>query len=163
MILDISNNQQKFEITHEMESFVRNCIKSAIKAQKLDIPIEISVVLTDNEGIRDLNRDYRGKDATTDVLSFPLYEKCDDLKLMKGDEAVALGDIIISLEKADTQAIEYGHDFLTELGFLLIHGMLHLLGYDHEIDENSEKLMRSKEKYIMEHVGLVREDWTGEC
>jgi len=160
MILDISNNQQKYEFTHEMESLIRNCIESAIKAENLDIPVEISVVLTDNVGIRDLNREYRGKDDSTDVLSFPLCESSDDLKLIAGDEALALGDIVISLEKAHSQSIEYDHEFSTEIGFLLVHGTLHLLGYDHEIDEDNEKLMRSREKYIMDHLGLIRGDWT---
>lgn len=163
MILDISNNQQKYEFTNEMESFIRNCVESAIKAEKLDIPVEISIVLTDNVGIRDLNREYRGKDVSTDVLSFPLCESRNDLKLIEIEEVVALGDIVVSLEKAHSQSIEYNHDFTAEIGFLLVHGTLHLLGYDHEIDKDNEKLMRNREKYIMENLGLIREDWTDGC
>jgi probable rRNA maturation factor len=149
-----------YEFTPEMENFILNCISSVIKAEELDIPVEISIVLTDNKGIRELNRDYRGKDVPTDVLSFPLYESMEDMTLFEGDEAVALGDIVISLEKAHSQSIEYSHDFMTELGFLLVHGTLHLLGYDHEISEDSEMLMRSREKHIMDSLKLIREDWT---
>jgi len=162
MILDISNDQQKYEFTSEMESLIHNCIVSTIEAEKLDTPVEVSIVLTDNEGIRKLNYNYRGKDIPTDVLSFPLIECTKDLVLSEGDEAIALGDIIISLEKAHSQSIEYNHDFLTELGFLIVHGMLHLLGYDHETDADNEKLMHKKEKHIMEGLGLIREDWTDE-
>lgn len=160
MILDISNDQQKYEITAEMENFIRSSLESVIKAEKLDMPLEISVVLTDNEGIRELNRDYRGKDVPTDVLSFPLCESLEDMLLLEGDEAIALGDIVVSLEKAHSQSIEYGHGFKDEIGFLIVHGMLHLLGYDHEKDEENERIMRSREKHIMVNLGLVREDWT---
>jgi probable rRNA maturation factor len=163
MILDISNNQKKYEFTHEIEDFISNCIESAIKVEKLNVPVEISVVLTDNEGIRELNRDYREKDVPTDVLSFPLYENLEDMMLLEDEEAIALGDIVVSLEKAHSQSIEYNHDFKTELGFLIVHGMLHLLGYDHEKDEDNEKIMRNREKRIMESLGLLREDWTDGC
>lgn len=162
MILDISNDQQKYEFTPEMEHLIHNCIEAAIKTQKLTIPVEISVVLTDNEGMRELNRDYRGKDVPTDVLSFPLYESHEDIILLEGDEAAALGDIVVSLEKAHSQSIEYGHDFMTELGFLCVHGALHLLGYDHEKDEDTEKLMRNREKHILDSLRLIREDWMDE-
>lgn len=158
MILDISNDQQKYDFTPEIDSFVRNCVKVVLKAESLDVPAEISVVLTDNESICKLNLNYRGIEAPTDVLSFPQYEMREDIRLSEGDETAALGDIVISLEKADSQAIEYGHDFLTELGFLLVHGMLHLLGYDHETGECNEKLMRSREKHVMENLGLIRGD-----
>jgi len=159
MILDISNNQQKYKFTPEMENFIYKCIASALKEETLGIPVEVSIVLTDNDEIRELNATYRGIDAPTDVLSFPLFDNREDLKLMQGDEAAVLGDIVISLEKADTQAIEYGHDFLTELGFLLVHGLLHLIGYDHEKDQKNEKLMQTREKHIMKTLSLLREDY----
>ena len=120
---------------------------------------EISLTLVDNDRIHELNRDYRGKDYPTDVLSFAMQEESDDEPEIFGldEEGIdnILGDIIISVEKARAQAEEFGHSFERELVFLAVHGALHLLGYDHE-DEEERVVMREKEEEIMAQIGLTR-------
>ena len=115
-------------------------------------PAEISVTFTDNEGIRELNKQYRDIDAPTDVLSFPMGENGEyDTNLETG--AKILGDVVISVEKAVEQAEAFGHTLQREIGYLTAHSVLHLLGYDHI--ENMDKVrMREKEEYVMEALGL---------
>jgi probable rRNA maturation factor len=106
-----------------------------------------------------LNRDYRNKDAATDVLSFPLEEEMDgesEPEVIGGPTERMLGDIVISIEKVVEQAGEYGHSIERELAFLAVHGMLHLLGYDHETDAAAERIMRSEEKRILIALGIER-------
>ena len=111
----------------------------------------------DNEQIRELNRDYRNKDAATDVLSFPLGE---DGVYDKNEEtgALLLGDIVISVERAKEQAEQYGHSLERELGWLTVHSMLHLLGYDHETGEEEARDMRAREEAVLTSLGLTRKD-----
>jgi len=111
--------------------------------------VEISVVVTDNDGIQELNKKYRGLDCPTDVLAFPMYESTlQVIDAIKEFREVLLGDVIISLEKAQEQAEEYGHSLEREIGFLVIHGVLHLLGFDHK-DEKQRKIMRQEEDKIL--------------
>lgn len=120
---------------------------------------EISVLLVDNATIRELNRDYRAKDAPTDVLSFPLEEEREgdaEPAVIGGPSARLLGDIVISMEKAVEQAAEYGHSVERELAFLAIHGLLHLLGHDHEKGEAAKQAMRAEEKRILAALGISR-------
>ena len=120
---------------------------------------EVSVLVVDNETIRQLNRDYRDKDMATDVLSFPLEEEqdgSDEPEVIGGPMERMLGDIVISIEKAEAQAKEYGHSIERELAFLAVHGMLHLLGHDHEADAAAEKIMRAEEKRILALLGIGR-------
>ena len=114
---------------------------------------EVSVTFTDNEGIHALNREYRNVDRPTDVLSFPLSDG-DDYDT-DGD-AVLLGDIVISLERAQTQAEEYGHSFEREVAFLTVHSMLHLLGYDHETSPEDERDMFARQDEILISAGMTR-------
>lgn len=114
-------------------------------------PCEVSVHLTDDTGIRSLNRTYRNMDQATDVLSFG---SDDDDTLPDGTRL--LGDIIISLERATEQAGEYGHSYEREVAFLVVHGVLHLLGYDHEEDEQRRE-MRAREEGVLARLGLQRE------
>ncbi|MBO8141428.1 MAG: rRNA maturation RNase YbeY [Firmicutes bacterium] len=122
---------------------------------------EVSVTFVDDSAIRELNRDYRGKDAATDVLSFPLWEP-DDIRLIREDprrfpeRPLPLGDVVISLETAARQAEEYGHSLGREVAFLCVHGVLHLLGYDHE-DDAGRHLMRAREESILSAAGWPRE------
>ena len=109
---------------------------------------ELSIVLCDDAFIRPLNRDYRGKDAATDVLSFAMQEG-DDLL----EEDPILGDLVISVETAGRQAAEQGHDLASELRVLLVHGLLHLLGYDHEVDEVEAAEMRAAEAKLLSELG----------
>ena len=118
---------------------------------------EVSLVFVDNEEIKVLNKEYREIDSATDVLSFPMYER-EDLNLLKSKEfpeEILLGDIVISLEKAQEQKTEFGHSFKRELMYLFIHGMLHLFGYDH-LEEDEKKEMRSREEIILEKFLLTR-------
>lgn len=117
---------------------------------------EISITLVDNKRIHELNMEYRGKDAPTDVISFALEEMGEgEIPVIGGQGPVHLGDIIISVDKAKEQAEEYGHSFKREIGFLAVHGFLHLVGYDH-MTEEEEKKMFAKQKEILDAYGLKR-------
>ena len=118
---------------------------------------EVSITLTDDAHIHDLNREYRGIDRPTDVLSFALHESDEpEIIFDDGDHVDALGDIVVSVERARAQALEYGHSFKREIIFLIVHGMLHLLGYDH-IDEADRLEMEAEQKFIMSELEIGRE------
>lgn len=159
----ISNSQSKVDITPIMRGLVRRVINGTLKYEDFGEDAEVSVTFTDNEGIRELNRNYRNIDRETDVLSFPLLEDASvpDGDMIADDEeeekrAVALGDIVVSLEKASSQAEEYGHSFERELAFLCVHSMLHLLGYDHETGEDDERQMFFKQDEILRLLDITR-------
>ncbi|ACL22283.1 protein of unknown function UPF0054 [Desulfitobacterium hafniense DCB-2] len=116
---------------------------------------EVSLTLVDDARIHELNRDYRGVDRPTDVLSFALQEERSDEPDILDYEDHLLGDIIISVERARAQAIDYGHSFERELVYLAVHGTLHLLGYDHMEEEDKEE-MRRQEEAVMSQIGLLR-------
>ena len=116
---------------------------------------ELSILLCDNKKIHELNNEYRGIDRPTDVLSFALNEG-DDYEGSE-EEHHLLGDMILSLERAHEQAIEYGHSFERELAYLTTHSCLHILGYDHMTDED-KKEMRTEEEFVLSNLGYVRED-----
>jgi len=117
---------------------------------------ELSVTFTDNEGIHVLNRESRGVDRPTDVLSFPLYAFTEeDMPPKVG--TVILGDMVLSVERAMEQAEEYGHSLRREVAFLTVHSMLHLLGYDHETGEEDERKMFSLQDAVMEEIGITRD------
>ena len=149
-----TRNEQKIEtVPPSLRALVRRAAKAALEYEKVTFVPEISVTFTDNEGIRELNAAHRNIDRPTDVLSFPLFEKEDLADASDGD---ALGDIVISLERAREQANEYGHSYEREVAFLTVHSMLHLLGYDHEISEKDEKEMFEKQEEILKTIGLGR-------
>ena len=117
------------------------------------------VTLTNNNEIHEINKKFRDVDRPTDVLSFPMYEsnEIDSLRKAKqGNEEEILGDIIVSVEKVREQAEEYEHSFERELAYLVTHGMLHLLGYDHMVEEEKE-IMREREEKILTDLGIVRD------
>lgn len=118
---------------------------------------EVSVTFTDNARIQEINRKYREKDAPTDVISFALEEMGEGEITISGAEGLPrmLGDIVISVPRAKEQAVDYGHSFERELGFLAVHGLLHLLGYDH-MTEEEEKVMFQKQRDILNEYGLER-------
>ncbi|SHN86051.1 rRNA maturation RNase YbeY [Desulfitobacterium chlororespirans] len=116
---------------------------------------EVSLTLVDDARIHELNRDYRGVDRPTDVLSFALQEETEDEPDILDYEDHLLGDIIISVERARAQAADYGHSFERELVYLAVHGTLHLLGYDHLEEEDKEE-MRRQEEAVMSQIGLLR-------
>ena len=115
---------------------------------------EVSVTLTNDAHIHALNRDYRGVDRPTDVLSFALTES-EEPEIFDAPGGVVLGDLVISLERAAAQAETYGHSFLRELSFLTVHGMLHLLGYDH-IEEEERLEMEEEQRHVMDVLGIAR-------
>lgn len=159
MKISIINKQKKTAVVKELRDTIKNVVSKAVEVEDIKIPFEVCIVLTGNIGIRKLNRQFRNMDKPTDVLSFPMYEESEIKGILKGNETngtIALGDIVISLEKAQEQANEYGHSFERETAYLAAHGLLHLLGYDH-ISQKEKELMRQKEEQIMELVNLRRE------
>jgi probable rRNA maturation factor len=149
--LSLINNQKKINVPDEVELLIEQVIINVLKWENIDKFCEVSVMFVDNEEIRNLNRDYRNIDKATDVLSFPQY---DDLSIVEEEELI-LGDIVISLERAKEQAVEYNHSFVREIAFLTCHSMFHLLGYDHDTDENT-KIMREKEEGVLTEMGINR-------
>lgn len=145
------------------EELIRGCIVTALAEEGVSLPCEISVLVTDNRGIHEINREQRQVDRPTDVLSFPMFEltpgepPADEALLDPATGRLPLGDMVLSLEQAAAQAEEYGHGLRRELGYLAVHSVLHLLGYDH-LDEGAGKArMRRREEAIMERLGLPRE------
>ena len=154
--IDWSDNQTKYKTGFLLRYRLKKAIRAALKFEKFNQDVMVSVSFTDNEGIRELNREYRNKDAATDVLSFPMYTMEEDDR-PEPDMAAELGDIVLSLERAGEQAEEYGHSFERETAFLTVHSVLHLLGYDHERSEEEEKDMFRRQEEIMTILGLPRD------
>jgi probable rRNA maturation factor len=143
-------------VTEEQQNELEQLLLLAAKMENVADGAELSVTFVDNERIQEINREYRDKDKATDVISFAMEEMGEgELEIIGGDIPAVLGDIIISIPKTHEQAKEYGHSFMRELGFLTVHGFLHLLGYDHETAEQ-EKEMFDKQKEILEAYGLKR-------
>lgn len=145
------------------EEYVKTCktaLSEALKSEGHDFDAEVNLIFTDDAEIREINRENRGIDRATDVLSFPmLVAKNGELTISPFDVVdgkVILGDIVISLERAKAQAEQYGHSIFREIGFLAVHSMLHLLGYDHEDGEEEEKIMFAKQEKVLENIGLRR-------
>ena len=149
------NDQKQIPVTPAMRALVRRTVKETLAHENFAKDCEVSVTFTDNNAIRVLNRDFRGKDAVTDVLSFPLLEDCDAEST--DGEPVALGDVVISLERALSQSQEYGHSFEREICFLTAHSVLHLLGYDHETSREDETYMNDTCEEVLSGMGLTRE------
>ncbi|XWN53441.1 rRNA maturation RNase YbeY [Anoxybacillus flavithermus] len=144
------------EITEQQIELIEQLLQHAAKEEHVPDDAEVSVTFVDNEKIREINRDYRGKDQPTDVISFALEEMGEEeIEIVGIDVPPVLGDIIISVPKAREQAEQYGHSFMRELGFLAVHGFLHLLGYDHETEEE-EKVMFAKQEQLLQQFGLTR-------
>jgi len=151
----------------EMEQLLKQGISEALLTEGSEYEnAEVGLLLVDDKTIHQLNKDYRGVDRPTDVLSFALREQTeeepeicwdslDDSEQIKPYEDLVLGDIVISVERARSQAAEYGHSLGREMVYLAVHGALHLLGYDHCTDED-RALMREKEEQIMNKLGLSR-------
>ena len=148
-------------ISDEKRAFIRRVIRTALAAEGVTFPCEIDVLLTHDAGIHQINRDMRQVDRATDVLSFPEFDLTPGQ--LPGEEdadpgtgLVPLGDMVISMEHVTAQAKEYGHSNRRELAYLVVHSVLHLLGYDH-LDEGPMKAqMRGREEAIMTELGLTR-------
>ncbi|MDM5211654.1 rRNA maturation RNase YbeY [Peribacillus sp. NJ4] len=157
MILAIDLMDETNEVTEEAQRLVESILQFAAKKENIEKDTELSVTFVDNERIREINKEYRHKDSATDVISFALEEMGEDeVEIVGAEMPRMLGDIIISIERTKEQAEEYGHSFDRELGFLALHGFLHLLGFDH-MNEEDEKVMFTKQKEILEEYGLSRE------
>ena len=153
----ISNSQKKVKIPTGIRLLIRRCCHAVMQLEKFDGAAEVSVRFVDNEEIRKLNKTYRNLDKKTDVLSFPLGENGNyDINMDTG--AKMLGDIVISMEKAVEQAKEYNHPLQREVGFLTVHSMLHLLGYDHETGGIEAVRMREKEETVLTQIGWKRDN-----
>ena len=146
----INDEQDKIEVTRKLIKLITKSIVRSLKYEKYPDKCEISVTLTDNESIHELNLEHRGVDRPTDVLSFPIFDE-DDM----GGKTI-LGDIVLSLERAREQAEEFGHSFEREVAFLTVHSMLHLLGYDHEEGKAQESEMFTRQEAILCKMGLAR-------
>jgi probable rRNA maturation factor len=141
--------------TEQMEQ-IEKLLNFAAGKENVEDNSEVSVTFVTNERIHEINKEFRDKDAPTDVISFAMEELGEgEIQLIGNELPRVLGDIIISIPKAEEQAKEYGHSFIRELGFLSIHGFLHLLGYDH-MDKADEEKMFSRQKEILDDYGLTR-------
>ncbi len=151
----IENQQKAVKIPTGVRLLIRRCCHAVLELENFEGSAEVDVSLVDNEQIHRINLEQRQIDMPTDVLSFPLGEGgVYDANPATG--AYMLGDIVISMERAVAQAEEYGHSFQREVGYLTVHSMLHLLGYDH-VDGGLEAVrMREKEEAVMTMVGLPR-------
>jgi probable rRNA maturation factor len=145
MMILISYDEEKLAVSDELLALTADVLEKALGLLGLPKDAEVSVALVDDAAIRVLNRDYRGIDQPTDVLSFAQQE---GEELIDSSSVLVLGDIVISLERAEAQAAEYGHSLNRELAFLLVHGLLHLAGYDHDDEFSGE--MRARQDEIMQ-------------
>lgn len=149
--LNWSNDQSAMEITEQQAQLLSELLQIAAEAEQV-AGGEVSLSFVDDEAIQSLNREYRGVDSPTDVLSFPMLSE-DEWDSLEPEDL--LGDIIISIPTAIRQSEQYGHSFERELGFLLVHGFLHLLGYDHETEEQEQEMFALQER-ILQQAGLAR-------
>ena len=137
-----TNDQNKIELTTALRNIVKKAINATLDYQEIDFPVEISLTFVDNEKIHELNKEYRGKDAPTDVLSFPLDE--EDY----AGRYIPLGDVIVCPSVIDRQSAEFGTTYRQEFCLMVIHSVLHLLGWDH-MEENEKKEMFEKQEKIL--------------
>ena len=142
-------------------SLCRRAVKATLQEEKVECPVEVDVLLSNDKGIAEINEEHRNKAEATDVLSFPTGNyipgnfQADMADLNPETGCIHLGDIVLSNERAVRQAKEYGHASNREIAYLIVHATLHLLGYDHQTDAERE-MMRTKEERILEILGLVR-------
>ncbi|MFX0549209.1 rRNA maturation RNase YbeY [Hathewaya histolytica] len=167
-MLLVDNRQNKVLIQEDIVELIEKMIHYTLQEEKVKLDYEISLILVDNKQIRDINREIRGKYSITDVLSFPMLEYphhkvfkdvykdygFSDMDLDEGK--LVLGDIALSLERAKEQSEEFNHSFKREVCYLIIHSILHLLGYDH-IEDNDKELMRKREEEILNSFNVIRD------
>lgn len=153
----VKNNQTEVKVPVGIRLLIRRCCQAVLITEKFNKDAEVSVSFVSNNEIKNLNRIYRNKDSVTDVLSFPLTGDDGSVEVNPETGAVLLGDVVISLETAVKQAQSFGHSLEREVGFLTVHSMLHLLGYDHETSQLDQRIMREKEESVLEKLGISRD------
>ncbi len=145
-----------------LEEQFRRVIQAALDAENVSCACEVNVLVTDDAGIHEINLDMRGVDRATDVLSFPMFDLTPGEKPTQEDAdpatgLVPLGDMVISLERAEAQAAEFGHSIQREVCYLTVHSVLHLLGYDHMDEGPMKAQMRGREEEILSALGITRD------
>ena len=159
----ITNSQKAIKVPSGLRILIRRACNAVLEYEHFDDPAEISVTFVDNAAIAELNNQYRNKPMPTDVLSFPEFDLTPG-QLPGPEDAdpgtglVPLGDMVISMEHMAAQAKEYGHSNRRELAYLVVHSVLHLLGYDHLDEGPQKKQMRAREEAILAELGITRED-----
>ena len=160
MILEFED--EKGLLDAQTRALMQTCSQAAQRAEGVTLPLSVFIRVTDDDEIRAINREQRGKDAATDVLSFPMFDltagqpPVDEHLLDPATHRLPLGDMVISLERATAQAEEFGHSIQRELGYLAVHSVLHLLGYDHMDEGEQKRQMRAREEAIMNEMGVPR-------
>lgn len=152
--IDFSDEQNKVKLDFSAEKLIEDCAKEALNEEKIEKDAEVSVTFVDNGQIHELNKIHRNIDRETDVLSFPMGDE-NGFEINRDNNAILLGDIVISLEKAVMQSEEYGHSLKREVAFLITHSLFHLLGYDHETPEEEKEMFEKQEK-VLEKLGITR-------
>ena len=162
--IEVFNEQEIIKVSPDLEKLVIRAALQTLAFEKIEFPLSVEVLFVDNMEIRRINFDKRNIDSETDVLSFPMLEYDENkepiLEYNDGDfdldlQQIILGDIVISLERAMQQAEDFAHPFEREVAYLTVHSMLHLLGYDHE-EENDKEEMRQKEESVLKEMDLTR-------
>ena len=138
----------------EYENIIKKVIEECFKVENLNNYLYVSVILTNPDNIKKVNKQYRNIDKETDVLSFPMFEKDEISNLCNINHEEVLGDIMISIERVKNQAVEYGHSFDRELSYMVVHGFYHLMGEDH-IEKEDKEMMREKEEKVLKNIGSI--------
>ena len=166
-MLYTDNRQNSIEVTDDLINIINEVCDVALKDEEVTIPYQISLLFVDNNEIREINNETRGIDKVTDVLSFPMLDFPENMvfknvyknkkfnEIYLDGEELVLGDMVLSLERAKEQSIEYNHSFEREVCYLVVHSILHLLGYDHMNDEDKAK-MRTREEEILGKLNIKR-------
>ena len=161
-------NEVEASFDFDIEEVARTVAQAVLDSEKCEHEVEINLIITDDEGIHEMNRDFRGIDNPTDVLSFPniSYETAGDFSVIDGEQNIDLvnpdtgnivfGDIVVNENRVRSQALEYGHSEKREFAFLIAHSMLHLCGYDH-MEEDEAKVMEKKQNDVLEGLGITRD------
>lgn len=153
----ITNQQKAVKIPAGLRLMLRRCCTAVLRMEEFHGDAEVNITFVDDEQIHEMNRQFRQKDSATDVLSFPLGEN-GHYDINPDTGCYQLGDIVLSVEHAVAQAAEFGHTFQREMGYLTVHSMLHLLGYDHVNGGLEKAIMREKEEEVLGRLGLTRDD-----
>jgi len=154
LFINFSSTVKDEALDYYFKHILRRAVCATLVHEGFDLPSEVSITLCDNEYIRCLNKEYRGKDTPTDVLSFPMFDLSAGDEPLPEEERVPLGDIVISLERAREQARELGNTFLEEVAFLTVHSMLHLLGYDHERSKEEDEAQCAAQREIVKTLDI---------